>query len=123
MNKTLNEVKDKIEGMLYHMKDLSSYMCEHRDDEFFNTENGRKFQIDVAMMMGTHAKILAGIMCGAYKDKNAKNEETGFNIEELLFGSMFEKPMKDYKNGDIDFEELLADSINKGKKKENEEGT
>ena len=131
MNKTEKEFYDILNGMVYHMKQLSRFMVEHLDDEIFSGEEGLKIKSDVALMQGVHIKLLAKYMFGGFERKEEKKEDIRGGMDMMepnkssMFGSNEEK--KEEKNekpeSKVDIKELLTSSIIKDNDTENGGGT
>lgn len=42
MNETKKEIKKMFDGMLYHCMEMTNFISDHKNDEYFETEEGKK---------------------------------------------------------------------------------
>lgn len=82
MNETRKEIKRMFDGMLYHCMEMTNFMSEHRDDEYFDTEEGRKFKELIAKICLYHSMGCLAFMADEIKEKMTR--ESPIDLEDIL---------------------------------------
>ena len=81
MKSTKKELKRMLDGMLFHCMELTEFMSEHNDDEYFNTEEGKKIRGLIAKICLYHS---IGMLHFITEDIQEKKEEPKINFEDFL---------------------------------------
>ena len=89
MDETRRELKRIWNGMLYHFSELASFMSKHGEDEYFNTDVGKKMKKRALMLMTEH--VLGTMELGSSElfGNDCKDpEKVASDFEDLLKGSI-----------------------------------
>lgn len=80
------ELKFKMEGLMMHCADLTNFMSEHRDDAYFQTEEGKKVLHHVLDICAGHAMAMMSFMTTDLlkKKQDEKKDEDSIDIEQML---------------------------------------
>ena len=91
---TVSELNRLWQGLQYHIGELSSFMLKHRDDPFFQTENGKMIRTYSAEFCRNHmmgSMILSTEVIREAKEPKTNNEDEsnenttpGLDIEKML---------------------------------------
>lgn len=78
---TKKELKNIWNGMMYHCSELSRFMVEHGNDEFFKTEMGMKISAKAITITMAH---LTGMLLFSENDGEKKPDVNFSELEDLL---------------------------------------
>lgn len=80
------ELKFKMEGLMMHCADLTNFMSEHRDDAYFQTEEGKKVLHHILSICASHAMVMMAFMTSDLlkKKDESKKDEDSIDIEQML---------------------------------------
>lgn len=87
---TEKKIKEMVEAMTYHCKELAEFMQENEDDDFFKTDRGRKIKSHLALMLGGHAMAMVETLFPTLTKEDESKKETlndkleTLDIEEML---------------------------------------
>lgn len=95
---TVNELRTHFMGLMWHIGELSSYMIKHKDDPYFETDEGKTIRACVAKLGMTHIIGMTTLESCPGRIKTEEKEEPTDEKEEKeesvdiggkLFGMMF----------------------------------
>lgn len=85
MNETKKEVKKMFDGMLYHCMEMTNFMSDHKNDEYFETEEGKKIMGFIMKICLYHS---LGCMMFMASDLYEEKEKPKINFEDILKGAI-----------------------------------
>ena len=95
---TVSELRTHFMGLMWHIGELSSYMIKHKDDPYFETNEGKTIRACVAKLGMTHIVGMTTLEACPKKEETEEKEEPTEEKEEKeesvdigseIFGMMF----------------------------------
>ena len=83
MNGTKKQIKRMFDGMLYHCMEITDFMSDHRDDEYFDTEEGKKIRGLLMKICLYHSMGMVQFLADEFSEKKEEVLPT-MNLEDIL---------------------------------------